>query len=426
MAASRHHRGRGEQQLLDQLLRLVVGGGAVVAGFGHLHGLGDEGVVQLGHTGHDAVGHVDGVLARLLGDGQGDGGVLARRGRLGACALPDHAVPHQAGGRRRAIAQLGHIAQKHRVPLAHGHHQIGHLAGAGQIRAGFERQGPVALQQIAQGRALVGALQGAAQVVHGDAQGGQPGRVQLHLHGMARAAQGAHLARAGHALELQLQAVGHALEVVGTDGGVGAVQGQADDGHIIDALGFDQGFDHAQARGQPVAVAAHGVVQAHQGLGARHAHLELHGDHGQARARHRADMLGACHLGQHLLGRRGHPLLDIGHAGTREGNQHIGHGDVDLGLFLTRGDQHGEQAQQQRHQSQQGRDLGALEQRDGAACQTQAGGVWGGAVHVSAPGPQPGGQGRRLRPRAGRSAPPPDRRGFRPGAPGAAPGGPRP
>src|SRR3989344_3379157 len=41
-----HHRRCCEQQLLDELLGLVVGGGAVVAGFRHLHAVGNHGVVQ--------------------------------------------------------------------------------------------------------------------------------------------------------------------------------------------------------------------------------------------------------------------------------------------------------------------------------------------------------------------------------------------
>ena len=111
-------------------------------------------------------------------------------------------------------------------------------------------------------------------------------------------------------------------------------------------------------------------MQAHQRFGARHADFELHRQHRQTGQRDRHDMLGACHLREHLLGRNGHHLLHIGHAGARKGNQHIGHGDVDLRLFLARSYQHGKHAQQQCQQGQQRCDVGALKQRRDAARNT--------------------------------------------------------
>jgi hypothetical protein len=54
-------------------------------------------------------------------------------------------------------------------------------------------------------------------------------------------------------------------------------------------------------------------------------------------------------------------------AGPRERDQHIGHGHVDLRLFLARRDQHGKQAEQQGHQGQQRRDgVGLKRCRDAA------------------------------------------------------------
>ena len=63
------------------------------------------------------------------------------------------------------------------------------------------------------------------------------------------------------------------------------------------------------AGGGATAVAAH----AHDRLGARHAHLELHGQQGHARARNRIGVLDPRDLGEHLLGvrrRAGHPVGD--------------------------------------------------------------------------------------------------------------------
>ena len=151
-------------------------------------------------------------------------------------------------------------------------------------------------------------------------------------------------------------------------------------------------------------------MQAHQGLGTRHAHFELHGDHRHARARKRHDMFGARHLREDLFGGYGHHLLHVGHAGTGEGNQHIGHGDVDLRLFFARRHQHGKRAEQQGHQRQQRRNVRALEHgRDPAGDSEVVDGF-----HISAPARQLGGRWPLFHQREHRSVP-------RPGPPGTAP-----
>ena len=72
-------------------------------------------------------------------------------------------------------------------------------------------------------------------------------------------------------------------------------------------------------------------------------------------------------LRQHLFGRHRDHLLDVPHRGTRKRDQHVGHRHVDLRLLLARRDQHGEQAEEQRDEGQQRRDLRRLEQGRDAA-----------------------------------------------------------
>ena len=122
-------------------------------------------------------------------------------------------------------------------------------------------------------------MQGSAQVIDADAAACHALRVHLHQHRPAGATQGLHVAGAGHALDVGLHAVRHALKFISTGVRAAAVQGEGDDGYIVNALGLDQWLHHAQTFGQPVAVAAHGVVQAHQGFVVRHADLELHRQH---------------------------------------------------------------------------------------------------------------------------------------------------
>ena len=220
----------------------------------------------------------------------------------------------------------------------------------------------VAHNQLAHGQAHVGGLQGHAHVLNRDAKTGHALGINLHQHGAIRATDGLHILRAFDALDVNLHAVRHALQVVGTAVLVLAEQCQRDDGHIVHALGLDQGLHDTQPFGQPVGVVSEGVVQTHQGLGSWHTDLELNRQDGHAGARNRHDVFHARDLRQHLLGRNGHHLLHIAHGSTWKRHQHIGHGHIDLRLFLTGRHHHGKNTQQQCHQGQQWRDLCALKQ----------------------------------------------------------------
>ena len=153
-----HHRRCGEQQLLDELLGLVVGGGAVVAGFRHLHAVGNHGVVQLFDPLHHRIGDVDGVLSRLLGHREGHGRVFVHgalrgfaAGTGGAGGAPWNPMPDVAAGGQGTVLNIGHIFQEHRLARAHAHHEVGHLIGARQNGAAVQLNGSVAAQQLAHG-----------------------------------------------------------------------------------------------------------------------------------------------------------------------------------------------------------------------------------------------------------------------------------
>ncbi len=115
-------------------------------------------------------------------------------------------------------------------------------------------------------------------------------------------------------------------------------------------FGLTIGWPHAEVGRHPVAVGVDGVVEAHQRLDRIFADLVLHGDHRHAGARHRIDVLDAGDARQHLLGRPGDKVLDVLDRRPREGDEDVGHGHVDLRLFLARRDQRGEDAEQQRDQ----------------------------------------------------------------------------
>ena len=158
----RHHRRGGKQQLGDQLLRLVVCRGAVVARFGHLHIARDHGIAQRLDPLHHRIGHVDGVFAGLLGDRNRHRRVFGHVSAL----LAGHAVPDVAAGRQRTVAHRGHVAQENWLAGTHTHHQVGHLAGLAQERPGLDGHRAVAMNQLTDRQTKVGGQQRLAQVGH--------------------------------------------------------------------------------------------------------------------------------------------------------------------------------------------------------------------------------------------------------------------
>ena len=276
-------------------------------------------------------------------------------------------MPDITLGGHGAVFHAGDVFQKDGLALHHLHDQIGHVARLRQVRTGLDGHTLIGAQQLPHGQAEVGRLQGHTQVVHGDARAIHALRVDLHQHRAARAANSDHIAGAGHALDVGLDAVRHALQIKSAHVCVFAVQGEGHNGHIVDALGLDQRLRQPQVARQPVRVFADRVVQLDQRLGARHAHLELHCQDGHAGARDRINMFHASDLGEHLLGRDRHHLLHFAHRRARERRDHVGHGHVDLGLFFAGRHHHGKHTQQKRYQRQQRRDLRTLKHRRNAA-----------------------------------------------------------
>ena len=297
-------------------------------------------------------------------------------------------MPDVAGRGVGRVGDGGHVLQPHRLAAGHAQHQLRHVVAVGQELAGGELGHAIGADPFAGLAGQVGRLQGAGQFVHGQAVAGQARRVQgNHQRALGRA-DGADIAGAGDALELVFQAVRHfgqfgraTLRVVGP-------QGQRHHRHIVDALGLDDRLAHAQVLRHPVLVGEHLVVQAYQRRLALHADFELHRQDRHARAADRIGVLDLLDLGQLLLQREGHHLLDLARVGAGEGHDDVGHGHVDLRLFLARGDGHRDQAQQQADQGQDRGQRVVLEDPCQAAGDAQAGAV--GRVHLSSrPGARP-------------------------------------
>ena len=361
----------GKRQFLNQFVGLFRRCFTVVAADGDFHVGRNHRVAQGVQPRTHGARHVHGVFARLFGHRQGDSGVDAT-GR-GPGVGTARGVPHVALGQLRTGLNARHFAQVNRQALVNAHHEVAHILRRAQELSGFNGQhlgaGAGGVQHRARGHAQVGRRQGLLERHQIHTPFAQAHRVQPHLHGPAGPANGLHLARAGHALEFGLHRMGHLLQRHAGQR-LAAPQRDAQHRHIVNAFGFDNRRQGAQVTRQPVLVGIEHVIQAHQGFGAGHANLELHGQQGQTGARHRVGVLNAGNLAQRLLGGPGHHVLHILAAGPRKGNQHIGHGHIDLGLFFTRGHQHGKQAHQQGHQRQQGREGIGLKSRGNAARNT--------------------------------------------------------
>ena len=283
--------------------------------------------------------------------------------------------PDMALRLRGAVLDRRDLAQVDRAAGMHADDQVADLVGRAQEFAGLDRQhlraavrgaARLAVDHRAGRHRQAGGLQGLLQPQQVDAALAQPARVEADLHDTARAADRLHLAAAGHALELDLDRARDALDLQ-RRGLVAAPQRHAEHRHVVDALGTHDRRQRAETGRQPVLVGVEHVVQAHQRLGARHADLELHRQHRHAGTADRVGVLDAGDLREHLLGRPRDHVLHVGAAGPGEGDQHIGHRDVDLRLFLARCHQHREQAEQQRDDRQQRRDRVGLEEGRHAA-----------------------------------------------------------
>ncbi len=330
-----HYRAGGEDQLLDQLLGLVVGSGAVVAGDADLDSFGQDAAMQRVHALDYLFGNVDRVFARFLGDGQ--------RHRREGLALVGPVRAARARGvpdiTRRLVGagnDAGHVRHVDRATLRYADHQLLDVLGAGEEGAGLHQDFLVARHQRAGRLHRVGHLQRVTDVLRRHVEGRHAVRVHQHPHRAAGAAEGGDFAGAGDAFQLDFRGVRHLLQLVGTACLVARPQGDGDDGDVVDAERLDDGFADAEFGRHPVAVGLDGVVQPHQRLRPVLAHQVLHGQHGHAGFGHRIDVLDAGDLRQHLLGRGSDQRFHVPRRGAGEGDEDVGHGHVDLWLFLAR------------------------------------------------------------------------------------------
>ena len=197
----RDHGGGGEDQLADQLLRLVGGGGAIVARDGEFDtGRDDRALERFGAL-DDRFSHVGRIDARLLRHRQrhrrilGAGLFLRRR-------LAD-AMPDVAAGLVRAVLDLRDVGHEHRLAVGHADDQFAHIVGRLEIGAGLHQHLAVARNDLAGRLRGIGYLQRGADVLRGNAVRSHALGVHQHADHVAGPAYGRHVARAVEALDLE-------------------------------------------------------------------------------------------------------------------------------------------------------------------------------------------------------------------------------
>ncbi len=226
-------RAGGKGQFLNQLIGFFGRRFTIVARDGGFDVRGNHRVAQDFHTLAHRPRHVHRVFTRFFGDGDRHRRVdTTRLHRSTWCCLVTRCCSSRLGGRTAgrkphvALRQLctgfnpRHFTQVHRQALGDPHHQVAHILCGVQKLTGFNAQHLRRLTIIC-GRVQhrpgrhreIGGGQGLFERKHIHPALTQAHRVQPHMHGTAWAADGAHLAAAGHAFKLALHRVRHALQL---------------------------------------------------------------------------------------------------------------------------------------------------------------------------------------------------------------------
>ena len=181
----RDHRQGRDEQVLDELVRLVPGGLAVVAGRGDDDVGRDERAAQGLHLLGHALGQLGGVGAGALGDRDG-------HRRLEALPSPRRREDHRRLG-LGAVGHPGHVLQVDGALAAGRDHRAAQLGRGEHLPARLHHEPLVPVHEGAGRQLHVGAPQRGLDLGDGDAEGPHPGGVGLDADGPARAAEDGHV-----------------------------------------------------------------------------------------------------------------------------------------------------------------------------------------------------------------------------------------
>ncbi len=341
------HQGRHDEQLEDQPRHLLVGGGTVVARDGDGDVGRNEHTLHRRQFGIERLGDVDAVGAPLLGDGDGD----RRQGDEGAVGLAQRGVDDGLD-LALALTDDGDVAQEDRLVLHHRHDEVADVAGMGQEVAGEDVEPTTAFDDVTGGHALVGRGDHLGHLAEGEAVGGERRGIDLDTDLLVAAADDEALAGVGQRLEALGDVEGELAQLDEIERR--RRQGDGHDRHVVDALRLHQG--RHDALGDQVHVAVELVVELDQRGFHLLADVEAHGDHRQAFARHRVDVLDPRQLRHQPLQRLGDEVGDFRSGRAGHGDEDVDHRHRDLRILLARRHHHAEGADEEEGDQQQRRD----------------------------------------------------------------------
>ena len=166
----------GQAEMEEQLVGLLVGGLAVIAGDGDLDAFGDQAAAQQVEALQYVFGDDDRIGALALGQRQGDGGRALPAGRRAVCILAITAGTLLAGehpgagvGRFGADDDVRHIAHIDRASVARRQEEEADIGHALQGLTGGDETGLVVCGDLAGGEGAVGLGDAAGELLQGDA-----------------------------------------------------------------------------------------------------------------------------------------------------------------------------------------------------------------------------------------------------------------
>ena len=214
----------------------------------------------MGNTFNNLVGDFHRIGAGLLGNGKGDGGKLTAKWNPLAGIPRSGTKPGILFRLWRTTSDFGHIPQINRFAFMHTNDQILDLFHRTEINPGLNRDFEIIVDHIAGGSGRITLLKGIPQIIHGKIIGSQPTGTEQDLDHLFRSSQGIDIAGSFDAFEFRLQGVSNLVKFVATPLRIICPEGQSNNRHIVDTLGFDNGLRYPQPGRQPILLRVQRVV----------------------------------------------------------------------------------------------------------------------------------------------------------------------
>ena len=338
------HAEDGDAHVAEQIVAFFSGGVAVIAGDGDGHVGGEERPARGGDLGKDRVDDIDGVGPGALGQAESDGGLQVAGGT---------AVQDIVGRFRALVGDGGHVAQIDRPVVKDPHHDGAGVGGIAQERAGLKQDLGVGERARTGMQLAVRLLERRHDLGGGELAGGERGDIEAHAHGPVDSADERGLGDLGDGFHDVVQLGGEPAEgevILG-----GAVQREGQDGHVVNRAGPHE--RRARAGRDAVEAGLELLVEANEGGFDLRADLKADDHQRAAGAGGGVQVFHARDFPEQLFHGVRDPVFHLGGGDARHGDEDVDHGDLDLRLLLARQQKYGKEAEQDRGDDRDRREL---------------------------------------------------------------------